>query len=98
MSKVRVLTPVVDVENNMKNALELRTDRLAAGPLRVGLLDNAKPNAGRLLGNVGKLLTERGVATRIIIAEKISSGSGATEAILQRLTRETDLVVTALGN
>jgi len=82
----------------MKSALELNIGRLAMGKLRIGLLGNAKPNAARLLGYVGQLLTNRGVATSTITLDKANSGSGATEAVLERLTHETDLVVTALAN
>jgi hypothetical protein len=88
----------VDVENNMKDARALDIGRLAAGKLRVGLLDNSKPNAGRLLAYVGQLLTERGMAASTITLDKISSGSGASAQALQQLAEETDLVVTALGN
>lgn len=103
MSKVRVLTPVVSVENNMQNARALNVDRLVASKIRIGLLDNTKPNAGRLLGYVGDLLTERGLAARTFVVDKNDSpvnpaGTGATEAVLGRLSQEADVVLTALGN
>lgn len=70
MSKARVFTPVVAVADNMQNARKLNIDGLIAGKLRIGLLDNTKPNAGRLLGYVGQLLTERGLAAGTVTALK----------------------------
>lgn len=103
MPRVRVLTPAVAVEDTMRNAQALKVDRLAANKIRVGLLDNTKPNAGRLLGYVGELLKERGLAASTFAVDKtdspgLPSGAGATEAVLDRLSQEADVVLTGLGN
>lgn len=104
MSKVRVLTPVVAVQDNMENAQALNVERLAANKVRVGLLDNTKPNAGQLLGFVGKQLIARSVAASTYAADKTDSPAsnpashGATEAVFGRLKQNADLVLTGLGN
>jgi hypothetical protein len=104
MARVRVLTPVVDVKDNMEDAQALNVDRLGAGKVRIGLLDNTKPNTAQLLGFVGELLTEHKVAASTYAADKTDSPAanpashGATEAVFGRLTQNTDLVLTGLGN
>jgi len=104
MRKVRILTPVVGVRDNMDNARALNVERLAASKVRVGLLDNTKPNAGHLLGYVGKELTARSVAASTYAVDKTDSpvanpaSHGATEAVFERLAQNADVVLTGLGN
>lgn len=104
MPKVRILTPVVAVKDNMENAQALNVDRLAASQVRVGLLDNTKPNTGQLLGYVGGMLTQRGIAASTYAADKTDSpvsnpaSHGATEAVFERLSQHADVVLTGLGN
>ena len=103
MTKTRVLTPVVAVEKDLKGAQAIRLDP-GANKIRVGLLDNTKPNTGRLLGYVGDFLKERGIATNTFALDKTDSpapnpaGATATEAVFKRLTQEADFVLTGLGN
>jgi len=103
MSKTRVLTPVVTVEKDTKGAQAMKTE-LGKNKIRVGLLDNTKPNTGRLLGYVGDLLTERGIAASVFALDKTDSpapnpaGATATEAVFKRLTQDADFVLTGLGN
>src|SRR5687768_13873471 len=102
MSKVRVLTPVVAVEKDTKSAAAIKTN--VGNKIRVGLLDNTKPNTGRLLGYVGDLLKERGIAANVFALDKTDSpapnpaGATATEAVFKRLTQDADFVLTGLGN
>lgn len=104
MPKVRVLTPVVEVRDNMRDAQALDVARLAASKVRVGLLDNTKPNTGRLLSYIGDLLKERGLAQSVFAADKTDSPAsnpashGATEAVFGKLSQNSDLVLTGLGN
>ena len=103
MSKTRVLTPVVAVAKDTKSAQAIKTD-LGKNSIRVGLLDNTKPNTGRLLGYVGDLLHERGIAASVFALDKTDSpapnpaGATATEAVFKRLTQDADFVITGLGN
>ena len=104
MPKVRLITPVVAVKDNMENAQALNVDGLVASKVRVGLLDNTKPNAGQLLGLVGQQLIERSLAASTYAADKTDSPAsnpashGATEAVFQRLSQNADVVLTGLGN
>jgi len=75
---------------------------LAPGPrvltgLRVGVLDNGKPNAGRLLARVGAQLAARTGATLTLVTEKGPGANAATpctEAVLEQLRAECDVVLT----
>ena len=103
MPKVRVLTPVVAVKDNMENATALKVDGLQADKVRVGLLDNTKPNTGRLLGSVGQILLERGFAAGTFEIDKKDSpanhsSASATPAVFKQLSERADFVITGLGN
>lgn len=104
MPKIRLLTPVVSTKDNMENAQAIEVQRLAEGKVRIGLLDNTKPNAGQLLGFAGRKLIARNVAASAYPADKTDSPAsnpashGATEAVFQRLQQNADVVLTALGN
>lgn len=104
MSTVRVLTPVVDEKDNMEGAKALNVEGLSAAKVRVGLLDNTKPNTGRLLSYIGENLTRDGLAAATVACDKTDSPAsnpashGATEAVLGRLSKEADFVLTGLGN
>jgi hypothetical protein len=87
----------------MQNAVALKVDRLRGGKVRVGLLDNTKPNTGRLLANIGQVLMERGVAASTFEIDKRDSHANhssatATEAVFSRLSERSDFVITGLGN
>ncbi|MCJ7438471.1 MAG: hypothetical protein MUP97_12015 [Acidimicrobiia bacterium] len=75
---------------------------LAPGPnvltgLRIGVLDNGKPNAGLLLARVGEQLAARTGATLALVIEKGPGANAATpctEAVFERLRSECDVVLT----
>jgi hypothetical protein len=69
-----------------------------ADALRIGLLDNSKANADHLL----RLLTER-LAPAFTVASVVNERKGnvalaATDAMLTHLTRDADLVVSAMAD
>ena len=103
MSKVRVFTPVVAVNDNMRDAHALNVSRLEPSKVRIGLLDNTKPNAGLLLGHVQKLLTERRLAASAFVLDKSDSpcsnpaSHGATEAVFKQFSEKADVVITGLA-
>jgi hypothetical protein len=105
MSTVRVLCPVVAESVNIERTTN-KSDlsRIIAGKVRVGLLDNSKPNARLLLDDVGVFLIERDVAASIFLADKTDSPGpnpanvSATDAVFQKLSQEVDVVVTGLAN
>ena len=75
---------------------------LTAGPrvltgLRIGVLDNGKPNAGLLLARVGEQLAARTGAVVALVTEKGPGANAATpcmEAVFERLRTECDVVLT----
>jgi hypothetical protein len=75
---------------------------LAAGPnvltgLRIGVLDNGKPNAGLLLARVGEQLAARTGATLTLVTEKgpgANAATSCTEAVFERLRSECDVALT----
>jgi hypothetical protein len=76
--------------------------RLAPAPtslagLRIGVLDNAKPNAGLLMGRAAQQIAARTGATVSLVTEKGPGANAATPCtaeVLGRLANEVDLVLT----
>ena len=65
--------------------------------LRIGVLDNAKPNARLLMERLAERLAERTGATVTLVTDKGPGHNAATPAsdeVLARLAKEVDLVVT----
>lgn len=65
--------------------------------LRIGVLDNGKPNAGLLLTRVGEQLAARTGATLTLVTEKGPGGNAATPctpAVMDRLVAECDVALT----
>jgi len=75
---------------------------LAAGPnvltgLRIGVLDNGKPNAGLLLKRVGEQLAARTGASLVLVTEKGPGANAATpctQDVFEHLRTECDVVLT----
>jgi hypothetical protein len=65
---------------------------------RLGLLDNTKPNARRLLDEVGALLAaEFGVAS-VVRRSKPTMSLPGPDTLLDEMARECDAVVVAVGD
>jgi hypothetical protein len=65
--------------------------------VRIGVLDNGKPNAGLLLTRVGEQLAARTGATLTLVTDKGPGANAATPctpAVLDRLTQECDVALT----
>jgi hypothetical protein len=65
--------------------------------LRIGVLDNGKPNAGLLLERVGRQLAARTGATLALVTEKgpgANAATSCTNAVFARLRAECDVVLT----
>lgn len=60
---------------------------------RIGILDNTKPNAGVLLGRMAERLAERTGATVSLIETK-NAALAAPDDVLERLSKEVELVLT----
>ena len=66
---------------------------LSAGkPLRLGLLDNTKDNAGLLLKRIGEEV-KRELGGEVIFRRKANPATGASKEILDELAREADCVL-----
>jgi len=65
--------------------------------VRIGVLDNGKPNAGLLLIRVGEQLAARTGATLTLVTTKGPGGNAATPCtppVVERLTQECDVALT----
>ena len=68
------------------------------GGLRLGVLDNTKWNANRLLRKtVGKLQEETSVAA-VNYYRKESFSKGADQALIETIAANNDIVLTAIGD
>ena len=93
--KVNLVSPVYEATTT-RAALAPRLSSLAG--VRVGLLDNDKPKADRLLEHVAALLGERHGVREFVRVRKGSATRPAEPEHVMRLTREVDAVVTAIGD
>jgi len=71
---------------------------LAAGPsvlagTRIGILDNTKPNAGVLLNRLAARLAERTGAS-VTLVETKNAALAAPDDVIERLSKEVELVLT----
>ncbi|GAB3151921.1 UGSC family (seleno)protein [Microbacterium neimengense] len=76
---------------------------LAARPvslrgLRVGLLDNTKPNATMLLEEIAAILQRDHAAGEATLYTKDYFGTPLSEPLLERIAAENDIVITAVGD
>jgi hypothetical protein len=65
--------------------------------LRIGVLDNGKPNARLLMGRMGEQLAARTGARLVLVTDKGPGHNAATPCsapVLERLVEEVDLVLT----
>jgi hypothetical protein len=68
--------------------------KLRAGkPLRIGLLDNTKDNAGLLLRRIGEEVKRELGGGEVIFRRKSNPATGAAAEILDELAREADCVL-----
>ncbi len=75
---------------------ELR--RSAAGTLRFGILDNSKSNADHLLALLVEGVKANYPDATVVRTRKPSAAIGATAEVLDRLERETDVVIAAMAD
>lgn len=88
-----VLNPVRSVSNQWK-PLARRSPSLRGR--RIGVLDNSKPNADRLLGRLAELLVERHGAASITRWRKPGASRPAT--MIDEIARGSDIVLTGSGD
>ncbi|HTT79970.1 MAG TPA: hypothetical protein VMF86_09855 [Stellaceae bacterium] len=80
-------------------------ERIAPAPrppaldgLRLGILDNTKWNAGRLLRKTAVLLGERARFAAVNYYRKESFSKPADPALIARIAADNDIVLTAIGD
>ncbi len=66
--------------------------------LRLGVLDNAKWNAGKLLRRLAARLEDRFDLAAVNYYRKESFSKAAAPELIARIARENDAVVTAIGD
>jgi hypothetical protein len=92
---IRMLDPT-GVDERRETRLAERDGRLAGK--RLGLLANGKTNAGALLEVVGALLVERHGLRPPLLVDKRDASRPASDAVLDALLPQCDVVVTAIGD
>ena len=92
---IRMLDPT-GVDERRETRFAHRDGRLESK--RVGLLANGKTNSVTLLEMVGALLTERHGAGATLLVNKGDASRPASDAVLDALLPQCDLVVTAIGD
>jgi hypothetical protein len=89
MSTLPVLSPLGSAAGEIKT-LARRPASLRG--LRIGILDNSKPNADALLGRVAELLVERTGASSVAVWRKPGSSRPAT--VIDEVVAGADVVLT----
>jgi len=72
--------------------------RIAKGGIRLGVLDNSKGNADHLLRFIVEAVKTRVTVSSVVSLRKASVSLPAPGEILDRLTGETDVVVSAMAD
>ncbi|HXJ37470.1 MAG TPA: hypothetical protein VMS22_25860 [Candidatus Eisenbacteria bacterium] len=66
--------------------------------VRIGVLDNRKPNARLLLTTMAERLAERTGARLVLVTEKANAAVRGEMQVLERLRDEADVVLTGSGD
>ena len=93
---LKILDPVVVADEATDVAVAKRVGDLGGKVL--GLLHNGKVNGDRLLHLVREQLAARYQLRDVVMVSKPSASRVADPAVLDRLARECDAVVTAVGD
>jgi hypothetical protein len=93
---VKILDPTVPADAATDTAVAERVPDLAGKVL--GLLQNGKVNGDALLDLVRAELAARYGLRGVVVVRKPSASRVAEPAVLDRLARECDAVVTAIGD
>jgi len=93
---IKILDPTVSAEESAGAVVAKRVGDLDGKVL--GLLHNGKVNGDRLLELVREHLGARYRLREVVVMRKPSASRVAEDAVLDRLARECDAVVTAIGD
>src|SRR5690242_2044708 len=90
---------VFDPRGRVETELVSAAPRVAAlDGKRLGILDNTKWNAGRLLRRTASLLGERHDFAAVNYYRKESFSKAADPALVAQIAAENDIVLTAIGD
>jgi hypothetical protein len=93
---LKILDPTVSADDALEVAAAKRVPDLAGKVL--GLLHNGKVNGDVLLDLVRERLVARYGVRDVVVVRKPNASRVAEPAVLDRLARECDAVVTAVGD
>ena len=96
MSKITLLVPRVPPPEDATPAVDFTSRPERVEGLRIGFLDNTKPNSNRYLRLLADTLQERFGLGAAIHRRKHDSSSPAAETLLLGLADECDMVVNAV--
>lgn len=91
-----LLAPTGDAEGELTRQLAPRPARLAG--LRIGLLENTKPNAAILLREVGEQLRARHDIATATMFTKSYFGTPVEQSQIQQILDSCDAVVAGVGD
>lgn len=90
-----VLDPTTQPEP-MKTSMAIRPDTLDGKIL--GILDNGKPNAKRILDLVGELIAERCNLAGVVKKQKPDATKAAPQEMLDEMAEECNIAVVGVGD
>ena len=90
-----VLDPTTEPEP-VQAAMALRLDTLDGKVL--GILDNAKPNAGKILDMVGELVAKRYNLAGVVRKQKTRPSKGAPQEMLDEMAEECHFAIVGVGD
>ena len=95
MGKIFLVAPDAPVE---AVAPQQASRTLEARGIRLGVLDNTKGNADHLLNFIVEGVKQKLKVASVVMKRKPASSGPATQAILDSLAQEADLVVSAMAD
>jgi hypothetical protein len=95
-ARERLLDPTGFDERSADTTLAPRPASLRG--LRLGLLENTKPNAAVMLASVGRELQRRHGAQAAVMFSKSYFGTPVEESLIQRILHNCDFVVAGIGD
>ena len=95
MGKIFLVVP----DAPMEDVAQLKSERtLSDKGIRLGVLDNSKGNADHLLQMIIDGVKKEFKVDSVVMTRKPFSSKPATDEVLDKLTKEADLVVSAMAD
>jgi hypothetical protein len=94
MGRISIVVPEAPPEE----ATQIKSQRKLGSGIRLGVLDNSKANADHLLNMIVDGVRKEFKVDSVIVRRKPTSSRPATDAMLDELAKEADLVVSAMAD